>query len=353
MELWIMDWEFKVQGVIDVYESLIWTERFNTPGDFELTLELTTTNFSLLEIDKIIFIKESEYLMIIEDREIITDVEMGRQLIISGRTLDSVLDRRIVWWETVISGGVQDALKDILNTAMFESGDSSRKLSQFTFRKSTEEAITEPTTGIVLWGENVLDVVTDYCYVYDFGYKVTREGNKFIFELYVGKDRSYAQTENPYVVFSPDFDNFIQGSLYQTDRGYATTAVIIGEGQGSDRKLAAVGTDEETNPLRRREIFVQGGDLSQTIDGEVVSEQEYLDILGQRGYDTLQSSLPTNELDGSAETERMYKYGEDFFMGDILQFKTDYGFESSVRVTEFIRSQSTLGYSEYPTFTNI
>ena len=36
VNIYVMDKEFQTVGVIDVYESLLWTDRFYTYGDFEL-----------------------------------------------------------------------------------------------------------------------------------------------------------------------------------------------------------------------------------------------------------------------------------------------------------------------------
>ena len=49
----------------------------------------------------------------------------------------------------------------------------------------------------------------------------------------------------------------------------------------------------------------------------------------------------------------MFKYGIDFFMGDIVQFANEYGHESKVRVIEMVRSEDEDGCSAYPTFETV
>ena len=44
-------------------------------------------------------------------------------------------------------------------------------------------------------------------------------------------------------------------------------------------------------------------------------------------------------FEGEIETTIMFKYGIDFFMGDIVQFANEYGHESKVRVIEMVRSE--------------
>jgi len=53
------------------------------------------------------------------------------------------------------------------------------------------------------------------------------------------------------------------------------------------------------------------------------------------------------------ETSQLFKYGEDFFMGDIVQVENEYDVKGTARVIELIRSQDENGYSEYPTFDEI
>ena len=49
----------------------------------------------------------------------------------------------------------------------------------------------------------------------------------------------------------------------------------------------------------------------------------------------------------------MFKYGEDFGMGDIVQISNEYGIETKARVIEYVRSQAEDGYNVYPSFTSV
>ena len=50
-----MDTEFKMVGVIDTFISLIWTDRYDEAGDFELLIPMDTPVLDL--------VKEDYYLM--------------------------------------------------------------------------------------------------------------------------------------------------------------------------------------------------------------------------------------------------------------------------------------------------
>ena len=50
-------------------------------------------------------------------------------------------------------------------------------------------------------GDNLYDVIQKICEEQGIGFKITLNDEKqFVFELYAGSDRSYDQTENPYVI---------------------------------------------------------------------------------------------------------------------------------------------------------
>ena len=36
MSIWILDRSFTKLAIVDDYESLIWVDRYNTPGEFEI-----------------------------------------------------------------------------------------------------------------------------------------------------------------------------------------------------------------------------------------------------------------------------------------------------------------------------
>ena len=107
----VLDTNFNIVGVIDTYESFIWTDRFKNYGDFELYSGVTSNLLNLCKQDYYLEIQESPHLMIIEGIEISTDAESGNHLKITGRSLESIIDRRIIWDQTTVSGTKDHTLK--------------------------------------------------------------------------------------------------------------------------------------------------------------------------------------------------------------------------------------------------
>ena len=102
--------------------------------------------------------------------------------------------------------------------------------------------------------------------------------------------------------------------------------------------------------MKRRELYTDARDVSSTVDNETLTDAEYKAQLSQRGLENLAENVLTKSFEGKVETTRMYRYGEDFFLGDMVQIVNEYGIEGTARVTEFIRSQSKEGLDSYPTF---
>ena len=84
-----------------------------------------------------------------------------------------------------------------------------------------------------------------------------------------------------------------------------------------------------------------------------LSNDEYIAQLRQRGSETLSENQEVISFEGEAETSAMFKYGEDFFIGDIVQVADEYGHESKARILEIVISENEEGRTVYPTFSTI
>ena len=358
MEILVKDKDFISFNIIDKFYSLIWTERYNQCGDFELEIPASIEYLNIFKENyyvELVGDQTSYMTMIIETIKIKTDVENGDTLIVSGRSLESILERRIVWNQTILNGNLQTKIEQLLNDSIINPEDSLRRISNFVFEYSDDSNITSLTIKTQYTGDNLYDVICDICLSYDLGFKIIlNDNNQFVFSLYKGIDRSYGQDTNSYVIFSPSYNNLMNTNYLQSGKLVKTIALVLGEGQGTNRKRTSTYSKEGTESgLDRRELYVDARDLSTTNGESTISNSEYLEQLQQRGKEKLSEYEYEKIIDGEAETSIMFKYGIDFNMGDILQVSNEYGIETRVRVLEYIRSQSEDGYNVYPTFSSI
>lgn len=352
MELLVLNTNYESIAVLDTYESLIWTDRYNSYGDFEMFFAMDESSLEYLKEDNYLWLKDSEHTMIIEDIRIDADTEDGNHLVVTGRSLESILERRIIWGQRVFTGNLQTAIQTMLNESIISPSIADRKISNFRFVASTDPKITSLTIDNQYTGDDLYTVIKGLCEENNIGFKIIlADDNWFEFSLYAGVDHSYDQTENPYVVFSPNFENIINSNYFSSKASYRNVTLVAGEGEGTARKTTVVGSG---SGLNRREVFTDARDISsETEDGVTLSDTEYYAQLRSKGLKTIADHPITTAFEGEVEVTRLFKYGEDFYIGDIVQIANEYGNEGSAYISELIISRSEAGLSVYPTFKTI
>lgn len=350
MELRILNREFIDVDVLDTFDSMIWTDRYSQYGDFEIYTPANEVTLNLLHKDFYIWYRDSEHVMIIEEREISTDVEEGNFITITGRSLESILLRRIVWKQTILSGNLQNGIERLLNENVINPEIPERRISNFIFEASTDPAITALTIEAQFTGDYIYDAIKKLCDSKQIGFKVILRDGMFVFSLYSGVDRSYSQLVNPHIVFSPNLDNLFNSNYFESKKALKTVTLVAGEGEGVDRKTAVIAVSNDGG-LDRRELFTEARDISSDTNDGTLTPEEYTAQLQQRGLEKLSENIFITSFEGQADTTQLYRYGEDFFMGDIVQTRNEYGLESKSRVVEVVHSQNIRdGISIYPTF---
>ena len=352
MDVTVLNTNLDAISIVDVYESFIWTDRYYEYGDFELFTSMTDTILSYIRQDYYLQSRESEHVMIIEKIRINSDSENGNHITVTGRSLESILDRRIVWGQKTITGNLQNGIRTLLNENVISPADNKRRISNFIFEASTDPAITSLKIDAQYTGDNLYDVINKICSERSIGFKVTLNNNKqFVFKLYAGADRSYDQSVNPYVIFSPKFENIINSNYVESKSALKTVTLVGGEGEGSARKYTTVGGG---SGLNRRELFTDARDISSDVgDGVVLSDAAYTAQLQQRGKEKLAENTDVTSFEGQVETTVLFRYGEDFFNGDVVQIANEYGHETKARIVEIVMSEDEDGNSVYPTFKTI
>ena len=243
MNLTILDTNLEPLAILDTYESLIWTDRYQAYGDFEIYESVRDDGLlSMLKQDYYLENTDSDHIMIIEQTQISSDTDSGNHLKISGRSLESLLERRIVWGQKILSGSFQNGVETLLNENIISPTDANRKIENFIFKASTDPYIVALKIDAQYTGDNLYDVIKALCEEAGIGFKVTLNSSKqFVFELYHGSNRSYDQEENPYVIFSPKYDNIINSNYIESKASLKNVTLIGGEGEGSERRTLLLG----------------------------------------------------------------------------------------------------------------
>lgn len=345
MDLQILNKDLQLVGVLDNYDSLIWANRFRTTGDFEIYCIASQQNIKLLQQDYYVTRTDDEMVGVIEAVNEVNDAEEGNYLTATGRDLKQILRRRIVWNQTTLKGTVEDCLRQLINENIINPSIASRRINNFTLgvRHGFTETMEKQVTG-----DNLLQVVEEICTAYDYGYKIKLVDNKFMFDVYKSTDRSYEQTTNKYIVFSPKFDNLINSDYASDNTEFCNIALVAGEGEGLARKTTDYYKDTEPTGLYRYEMYVDARDLS-TNEGEI-TDAVYIQQLKQRGNEGLSEVVKQILFESEVQINQLYQYKRDYYLGDIVQIETVRGLTAAVKIIEIIETQDASGYSLRPTF---
>lgn len=373
MELTILDRRFNAIYQVDTFESVVWTERYIGYGEFELYMPLDSTILSYAQLNNYVHIVDSDRLMIIETVQIESTFEDGQKVKITGRSLESILDRRIIWNQTIVKGDVQSVIKKLINENVINPTISSRRIANFLFIDNEEYEATNDTDATIdeneeeedpevsaqYTGDNLYEVILDICNAYSTGFKIVlNEAHQFEFSIYKGTDRTY--DANPYgrfVTFSPSYNNLTSSNYLDSLANYRNVTLVAGEDpeegsdssqEGYDRVRVTIG---EASDLDRRELYTDARDIrSKLDDGTEILARPYRNMLRQRGYEKLAECQESIAFEGEIDTLHTYVYNKDYFVGDVVKIQNELGIGAKIRITEIVRSQDKEGYKIYPTF---
>ena len=332
-------------GIVDNFSSLIWTKRYFECGDFEVYVRADSDTLALFQQGTYVSRDDDDMICIIETIKLDTDVENGNYLTVSGRCLKSMLERRIVWYQTNLYGRADLALEQLIDHNAINTDNINRDFLNLSIGSTpyTDETVSKQITGA-----NLYDCVVDFCKSFGWGFEIVRQGSGLKFNAYVGANRTASQSRNPKVVFSAEYDNLPRTNYLYSVLNYRNTARVAGEGEGTLRKTAIIGNDN--TDLDRYEVFVDARDVSSN-NGEI-KDDDYYKLLVQRGKDKLSESPLTMNVDGEIDATEQYVYKEDYFVGDIVQIKTEYGINATARILEVIECEDETGHKIIPTFSS-
>ena len=282
--------------------------------------------------------------MVIKNIQLVTDVENGDFLTVTGRELKFLFHQRIVWSDTRIEDTVEYVLRRLMGFNAIDPVEPARAIPNMQHAEPKGyggETITVQSNHVPLD-----EALTSLCNTYGYGWDIYITDNMLTAEVYKGVDRSYNQSERPYVVFSDEFENLHDTSYEMNSEGYANMALVSGE----DGYFTTV--NNELSGLDRYEIYVDGSNISQNLDSEdeALTTEEYDQLLVEAGTEALSAKTLTVGFGGELLSDVSFTYGEDFYLGDIVTVINKYGITKNVRVLSVIESEDADGFKLLPQF---
>lgn len=367
MDLITLDANNQPAKLIENWDSLIWTERFNTVGDFQITTGNVDSFMNLLPEGTVVSLRETNVAMIVETHQIDRPKNQPQKLTIKGRSLESVLDRRVsipavtanpVDWNVNFKQP-SDAAAYVMIVCTGQHGTVPPAdpadvfpASFITFAYPADyNTSTGPTRAYTIPRGKLLDTVLQLIQteakadatttpatpvIVPHGIRAIRPSNAttyILVQIYTGVDRSAT------VYFDATRQLLDDGSYLFSKIGSATSAYVLGASSFKLEKGASTPTG-----MARRVTLVDATSSGIT----------NADTIKAAGVQSLSEAKETALFDGSINQDiNPYKFGTDYGLGDLVKLVGDYGLTKTARVTEYIRSSDATGNKAYPTLVTV
>lgn len=379
--------------LVEQYDSMIWTERYETPGDFELETTLVEDTLALLPEMSFISLGDTTEVMMIETHQIKKDSDGTYKLTVKGRSVDAFAEQRwlespynkkyktansytvaevamLLLWNAFVNPTEQDATHPIdwfrfstdklpnvvvtnsVNLSIpssrrwLEAGQMNAQLLRFLhYRRLGVRGIrpmpNSANADIITFGTG-----GNGLFSYD-----TAQTDALRFDVYNGTDRSLDQTSQTPVVFRDDMGDLEDATYLFSIADRKTVGTIASEGfnQGGIKIWdESLGLDQGASSIgwARRAMWIDGG----TPDTTDATFNEWINDIVDVGQAILDEKKLVRLVDGKISPNTSHDYKVDYFLGDKVSLAGKYGATQTLRVTEYIRSQNKAdGETGYPT----
>ncbi|MDP1395289.1 siphovirus ReqiPepy6 Gp37-like family protein [Lysinibacillus capsici] len=320
--LFVCNENFQRLGYIGKFSYLLWRKKYGPFAEAELHVDVTMKNIELLKKGNIIHRQDDNEAMFIYYRQF-DDSSGVDQLVIKCFSLTRWTDRRILWKQYDFNDTPEKIMRQSIVESMINPSDPARKIPQVQLAviKNIGQAIQQQISY-----KQVYEVCESLCTTHEIGMRSLFDGRKLEYDFYEGVDRTINQITNPRIILSKNRSNLIKRTYEDADNDLKTTALIGGVGEGTERKMATIGTSY--SGLNRREIFIDAREISDTrdVDGkqEPIPTGEYNALLVAKGEEKKAEYTEFVGFDCELDvTKENTKYNEDFFLGDLITIKDD------------------------------
>lgn len=349
-----------LEAVCDSFSSLLWDIEYYKCGEFEVYIAASSRNIEIFQTGRIVGRDDDkEHFGLIESVELETDAEDGDYLIVKGRFLMCLLERRIIYptlnFTTMTTYGaiIQKAVE---HNALV----SGNRLIPGLKLGEIQGACWSQTTKLQVSYENLMEWVYTICEKIGGTAnirlsKIANEQYEMIFELLQGEDKSMMQEKNPHIVFSDSYNNLLSFTYFTDASVKKNFAYVLGKGEGEQRKRTTCFTDSEPALLDRYEVYVDAKDISdeEQENGETkpISDSEYIELLKEKGNQNLVPAKTKSESQIAVQSTQ-FQYGVDYFVGDFVTVEHQrFGIrQNKIQLVGMIESFDHNGRNLTPTF---
>lgn len=409
MDIFVLDSNLSTVGILNNYNSFIWTERYAEAGDFQLDLPASHDNVQLLQQDRFLKIPDSNETMVIENISIKTE-NKAQYMTVTGRSLISILDRRVVLGTRYFNDEQQSEDPDlklniwqIAHALMLENIIDPENYNNLEFADQylleyntliadkrkidciclpneniydvdfreldpNEKIISKKPLNLQFGGNNMYEAIKSICDKYHIGFSISdyskfpglSTDKPFVFYFYDGRDLSDS------IILSPTFENIANISYSSNKNGYKNIMLAVGDeltGEEDVNFQAWAIVDTEGNAVNNHtkdehpeliDRIPSGLELRESIqdftsqithDGSSQGGSEYIEINDEEYYRQLKVK--------AYETLSDQNKALDAFDGELVSGNDMYKVKRDYDLGDIIRMSDELGHSKLMRVTEI
>ena len=349
-----------LEAVCDSFSSLLWDIEYYNCGAFEVYIAASPRNIEIFQTGRIVGRDDDrEHFGLIESVELETDAEDEDYLIINGRFLMCLLERRIIY-PTFNFTKLVSYSQIVMNVVQYNACTSGiRKILGLVIGCSSGTCW-DTKTKLQVSYDNLMEWVYSICEKIGGTVnirlsKIDNEQYEMIFELSQGTDRSILQEINPHIIFSDRYNNLLSFTYFTDTSVKKNYAYVLGKGEGEKRKRTTYFEGTEPSSLDRYEVYIDAKDISdeEQENGEIkpLSEEEYAELLKEKGKQSIVPITMRSESQIAVQSTQ-FQYGVDYFVGDFVTVE-HYRFgirQNKIQLVGMIESFDHNGRNLTPTF---
>ena len=349
-----------LEAVCDSFSSLLWDIEYYKCGAFEVYIAASPRNIEIFQTGRIVGRDDDkEHFGLIESVKLETDAEDGDYLIIKGRFLMCLLERRIIY-PTFNFTKLVSYSQIVMNVVQYNACTSGiRKIPGLSLENTsgtcwdTETKLQVSYDNLMKWVYTICEKIGGTANIRLS--KIDNEQYEMIFELSQGTDRSILQEVNPHIIFSDRYNNLLSFTYFTDTSVKRNFAYVLGKGEGEQRKRTTCFTNSEPALLDRYEVYVDAKDISdeEQVDNETrpLPDAEYSELLKEKGKQNLVPTKTKSESQIAVQSTQ-FQYGVDYFVGDFVTVEHQrFGIrQNKIQLVGMIESFDHNGRNLTPTF---
>jgi hypothetical protein len=370
MDLFKFTDNFRNGVLINGATSKMWVERYADAGEFEIKAPLSSGLLTILPEGTKISHTQTKEVMIVEDHQITDTGVSHAQVIITGRSYETITDNRqvgtnLVWPQTAGDSPVEYSItadttweqvkylleQNLLAANLIDSDNAIGLIQILTEVDST--GIAGPNSARVIKKGSLYSGVVELLKLNELGVKTIRPGltsplvtNKEVdlaLVVHNGVDRTTQ------VVFAYDAGEIEDADYLWSIRNLKTSAYVTG------KWVEAIVHGSETGS-ERRVMHVDASDLDENLSAAPTGtdHSNIVDKMVIRGQEALASQKKVEIAKVEiVKTTTRYSFREHFNIGDKVTVDGNFNASKVMRVIEYVEIEDETGSRNYPTLSTV